>query len=287
MSLRVVTPGPSTLVQDAGRPGLAHLGVGPSGAFDRAALRQANRLLGNPEDAAVLETFGGLTLVAEGRHVVALAGSAGAVLVDGSPMSSGRAIVLREGSTLEVAAPAHGLRRTVAVAGGIAVPEVLGSRSRDTLAGLGPDPLVAGDQLPVGPAGRVPPHADVEPTPRSGDLEVRLVPGPRDDWFTPGALALLCRTGWRVSDRSDRIGVRLDGPPLERRRTDELPSEPVVRGSIQVTSSGLPVVLGPDHPVTGGYPVIAVLRDADVDLLAHVAPGRMVRFRRAGPARGA
>lgn len=287
MSLRVVAPGPLTLVQDAGRPGLAHLGVGPSGAFDRAALRQANRLLGNGEGAAALETFGGLSLVATDRQVVALSGSTGPASVDGTPIPSGRAVIVPDGSRLDVGAAVTGLRRTVAVAGGLTVDEVLGSRSRDTLAGLGPEPLAAGDVLPVGPGAHVPALPDVEPTPRLGDVEVGVVPGPRDDWFTAQALAVLLGTGWQVSDRSDRIGVRLDGPRLERARTGELASEPVVRGSIQVTSAGLPVVLGPDHPVTGGYPVIAVVREADVDLLANVRPGSFVRFGRSGPRMGA
>lgn len=281
MSLRVLEPGALSLVQDLGRRGLSDLGVGPSGAFDRRALREANALVGNRSDAAVVEALGaGLALVATAQHLVAVTGAAGPVTVDGSPVGSGRVLALRRGQVLRLGAPVLGLRWTVAAAGGLAVPPVLGSRSTDTLAALGPEPLAAGTELAVGgPAGQV----SLETYPAalaSGGVTVRVVLGPRDDWFRPAALERLLSTPWRVDPVSDRIGVRLDGPPLERARHGELESEPVVRGSIQVTSSGRPVVLGPDHPVTGGYPVIGVVLDPDTDLLAQVRPGDVVRFRR-------
>ncbi|MFO6451633.1 MULTISPECIES: biotin-dependent carboxyltransferase family protein [unclassified Aeromicrobium] len=281
MSLRVMEPGALSLVQDLRRPGLGDLGVGPSGAFDRRALREANHLVGNPADAAVVEALGGgLALVATTAHVVAVTGAAGPLAVDGVPVDSGRVLALRRGQVLRLGAPALGLRWTVAVAGGITVPPVLGSRSTDTLAALGPAPLSAGAELTVGvPAEGV----SLEAYPAvlaSGEVTVRVVLGPRDDWFTPAAVADLLSSPWRVDPVSDRIGVRLDGPALERARDGELESEPVLRGSIQVTTSGRPVVLGPDHPVTGGYPVIGVVADADTDLLAQVRPGDVVRFRR-------
>lgn len=280
MTFEVVEPGPLTLVQDAGRPGLSALGVGPSGAFDRRALRQSRELLGNDPLAAALETLGGLRLRARERHVVAVTGGMGRIEVDGQEVAHGRAVVVEAGSVLTVAPPSIGLRAYVGIAGGVRAPEVLGSRARDTLAALGPEPLAAGDVVEVGPAGRTAEIEDVPSLLTAGSVTVAAVPGPRDDWFAPTALARLFDTGWTVSGRSDRIGVRLDGPPLDRVRTDELASEPVIRGSIQVTSAGLPVVLGPDHPVTGGYPVIAVVADADTDRLAQARPGDVVRFTR-------
>lgn len=281
MSIRVVEPGALSLVQDLGRPGLGDLGVGPSGAFDRRALREANHLVGNTEGAAVVEALGGgLALVATAAHVVAVTGAAGPVTVDGAPVDSGRVLALRRGQVLRLGAPVLGLRWTVAVGGGITVPAVLSSRSTDTLAALGPSPLSAGAELAVGvPADAV----SLEAYPAAlaaGEVTVRVVLGPRDDWFTSAAVAALLSSPWRVDPVSDRIGVRLDGPPLARTRDGELESEPVLRGSIQVTTSGRPVVLGPDHPVTGGYPVIGVVVDADTDLLAQVRPGDVVRFRR-------
>lgn len=284
MSLRVIGAGPSSLVQDLGRPGLADLGVGPSGAFDRRALREANHLVGNPADCAVIEALGGgLALLATASHLVAVTGAAGPVGVDGRPVGSGRALALRRGDVLRLGAPAVGLRWTVAVAGGVAAEPVLGSRATDTLAGLGPAALAAGDELIVGrPNGPVSTETFAAYLP-SGEVSVRVVLGPRDDWFTPAAVATFLSTAWRVDPVSDRIGLRLEGPPLERAYTGELASEPVVRGSVQVTSSGRPVVLGPDHPVTGGYPVIGVVMDADTDLLAQARPGDVVRFGRHRP----
>ena len=262
MSLRVIALLGSVLVQDLGRPGRSEIGVSPSGAFDRRAARQANTLVHNPADAAVLEVLGALA-------------------IDGVPVSSMRTLHVPDGGVLTIGAPVVGLRRVVAVRGGVAAEPVLGSRSTDTLSGLGPPALAVGSSVPVGPGAAGPDLRQLDVgVPGVGDLTVQVVLGPRDDWFTAGAVAMLLRTGWVVSGRSDRIGLRLDGPALERAVPGELESEPVLRGSIQVTSAGLPVVLGPDHPATGGYPVIGVVVDADTDALAQAAPGRVVRFRR-------
>ena len=281
MSLLVVDPGHLTLVQDAGRPGLGVQGVGAAGAFDRAAMRQLHALLGDPPDAAVLEVLaGGLRLRAEADHRLAVTGGIGPVHVDGEHVEHGRAFVAHAGQEVVVGPVGLGLRAYVGVAGGVEVEPVLGSRSADTMSGLGPPRVAAGDVLEVG----MPAHpAEVEDVPAlltSGVTTVSAVPGPRDDWFTGDAVRAFFSTQWTVSARSDRIGVRLEGPSLDRRETDELPSEPCVRGSVQVVSAGTPVVLGPDHPVTGGYPVIAVVLDDHVDRLAQVRPGDIVRFTR-------
>lgn len=288
MSLVVVRPGPLTLLQDDGRPGLAAQGVGAAGAFDRRALHQARTLVGDQGTAtAALEVLGGgLALRATTDHVVAVTGAVGPVLVDGVPVEHGRAVRVRAGRRLEVAPFTHGLRGYLAVAGGIASAPTLGSRSADTLSRLGPAALAAGDELEVGRragADRDRPVPELAPVPSlltPGTTTVDVVLGPRDAWFTPGAVATFLGTGWTASPRSDRIGVRLEGPLLERVVDGELPSEACVRGSVQVTSAGLPVVLGPDHPVTGGYPVIGVVTGAGVDRLAQVRAGETVRFRR-------
>lgn len=283
MSLHVLDAGPLTLVQDDGRPGLAAQGVGPSGAFDRRALHQARALVGDDaRGTAVLEVLGGgLTLRADTAHVVAVTGAVGPIHVDAIPVDHGRPVTLRRGQALTVGGFDLGLRAYVAAAGGVDVPSTLGSRSTDVLARLGRPALADGDVLSVGTPRPVPDGQPVPSLLTPGTSTVSLVLGPRDDWFTPDALARLLRTGWTVSARSDRVGVRLDGPALDRAVAGELPSEPVVRGSVQVTSAGLPVVLGPDHPVTGGYPVIGVVTGEGVDRLAQVSPGETVRFRRA------
>jgi biotin-dependent carboxylase-like uncharacterized protein len=169
----------------------------------------------------------------------------------------------------------RGVRSYLAVRGGVTVPPVLGSRSTDTLSGIGPAPLRAGDRIPVGTSGGdVVGASAAEPAPRTV-LPVRL--GPRDDWFTPAARAALLAATWTVRPESDRVGVRLDGPVLARARPGELPSEPTLPGAVQVPPDGRPIVFGPDAPVTGGYPVIAVV--TDLDPAAQLRPGASVRFR--------
>ncbi len=281
MSLVVVDPGPLTLVQDAGRPGLGDQGVGASGAFDRAAMRQVHALLGDPVEAAVLEVLaGGLRLRAEAEHRLAVTGGIGPVHVDDERVEHGRAFVVHEGQEVAIGPIGLGLRAYVGVAGGVQVEPVLGSRSADTMSGLGPVKLAAGDVIEVGSPAHAAEVEDVPALLTSGTTVVQAIPGPRDDWFTDDAVRAFYSTEWTVSPRSDRIGVRLEGPALDRQVKDELPSEPCVRGSVQVVSAGMPVVLGPDHPVTGGYPVIAVVVDDHVDRLAQVRPGDVVRFSR-------
>ncbi|GAA3526357.1 biotin-dependent carboxyltransferase family protein [Aeromicrobium panaciterrae] len=282
MTLVVESPGLLSLVQDLGRPGLGHLGVSRSGAFDRTALRQVNALLGNHPGCAAIELLGGgLVLRAERSVNVAVTGGAGSITIDGDPAAYGRAVPLQSGQRLAVGASRSGLRSYVGVSGGLLIAEELGSRSTDTLAGLGPAALAVGDRLELGPPSPRPDLEDVPPLGRTGDLTLEVAIGPRDDWFTVAAVRLLLESSWHVDTSSDRVGVRLTGPALERSRTDELPSEPCVRGSIQVTAEGRPIVLGPDHPVTGGYPVIAVVLDRHTDQLAQAVPGRTVRFTRA------
>ncbi|MET0951739.1 MAG: biotin-dependent carboxyltransferase family protein [Aeromicrobium sp.] len=284
MTFLVEQPGLLTLLQDLGRPGLGHLGVSPSGAFDRRALRQVDALLGNPDGSAVLEVLGGgLVLVAEAPHTIAVTGGAAPVTVDGAPITYGRAAPVRAGQVVRVGAATTGLRTYVGAAGGFVPPTELGSASTDTLSGIGPAAVAAGDRLEVGRAFRLLELEDVPDLAIAGELTLDVVLGPRDDWFTPEAVRLLLDGPWQVGPASDRIGVRLAGPALARSRDDELPSEPCVRGSIQVAIDGRPIVLGPDHPVTGGYPVIAVVIDAHTDRLAQAGPGRVVRFRRTPP----
>jgi biotin-dependent carboxylase-like uncharacterized protein len=271
--IEVVEPGPLATVQDLGRTGWAALGVPRSGAFDRAAAALANRLVGNPDDAATLElTVGGLVLRAATATTVALAGAGCPGLDWGAP------VTLRAGAVVRLGAPRSGLRSYLAVRGGVAVPAVLGSRSTDLLSGLGPAPLQAGDRLAIGP----PPQAAPSGTPAAPPApvaELVALPGPRVDWFAPDTLARLARERWVVRGESDRVGVRLDGAPLPRRREGELPSEPTLPGAVQVPADGRPIVFGPDAPVTGGYPVLAVLTDTALDAAAQLRPGDVVRFR--------
>ncbi|MET9571420.1 biotin-dependent carboxyltransferase family protein [Streptomyces virginiae] len=276
-------PGALTTVQDRGRPGHAHLGVPRSGALDTAAYALANRLLGNPPDAAVLETtLDGVSLRAAARTVVAVTGAPCPVRISGRPVAWGAPVGLPAGAELEVGRAESGLRSYVAVRGGLAVPPVLGSRSTDLLSGLGPAVLTAGATLPVGPAGPDPvPGADAYGLPAApSELVLPLRLGPRADWFTEASLAGLWRAEFRVSAESNRIGLRTEaGTPLVRVRAGELPSEGMVLGAVQVPPDGLPVVFLADHPVTGGYPVVGVVApDPALDAAAQARPGTPVRF---------
>ncbi|QIX28414.1 biotin-dependent carboxyltransferase family protein [Nocardioides sp. JQ2195] len=285
-TLKVVAAGPLSTVQDRGRPGLAALGVGQSGAADRPSHRLANRLVGNDEDAAVIEvTFGGLELRAEGGVYVALTGAPCPMVVrapDEQPrtFAAYSAVWVPDGATLSLGVPSSGLRSYLAVRGGIAVPEVLQSRSTDMMAGIGPDPLAAGMRLPVGaPAGNLP-ETDLAPVcpPEAADIVLRVVDGPRADWFTEDALDALVGDSYKVTTDSNRVGMRLSGPELTRSRTDELSSEGMVCGALQVPPTGQPTLFLADHPVTGGYPVVAVVLSADIPKAAQARPGQRIRF---------
>ncbi|MEU0035635.1 biotin-dependent carboxyltransferase family protein [Streptomyces sp. NPDC006333] len=279
-ALSVVRAGVLTTVQDQGRPGHAHLGVPRSGALDAPAAALANRLVGNPVEAAVLETtLNGCALRPCSAVTVAVAGAPSPVTVDGRPAPWGAPVRVPAGALLDVGAARAGLRGYVAVSGGVAVDPVLGSRSTDLLSGLGPPPLTDGAVLPLGHPCGVPARVDVVPHPGPpAELVLRVTPGPRDDWFTASALRTLATAAYRVASASNRIGLRTEGPSLERAVSGELPSEGMVLGAVQVPPDGRPVVFLADHPTTGGYPVIAVVRTADLPAAAQAVAGTPVRF---------
>ena len=311
----VLRPGVLTLVQDAGRPGYRAVGVTESGAMDRGALGRANAAVGNPPGAAALEVLvGGLELRVQRPATVAIAGSAVSLEVheagERRTVLACTPVAVQPGQRLTLGHIGPGMRDYLAVRGGVFAvatpadgeqagsPEErereqergwLGSRATDTLSGIGPAPLTAGTQIGVGSEEALPePAATAEQSKepaRSAIPVLRVLAGPRDDWFEPAAFRALTETIWSVSPQSNRVGARLNGPALERRAslTDqaapvELPSEGMVRGAIQVPPGGEPVLFLADHPVTGGYPVIAVVIDEDLNLAGQLAPGDPVRF---------
>jgi biotin-dependent carboxylase-like uncharacterized protein len=282
--IEILDPGPLTTIQDLGRPGWAHIGVPRSGAADPRALRLANRLLANPEDAPALETtLVGPRLRVHADAVVALTGAPVDARAGGRPVPMNAPVYLRAGDVLEVGGATAGLRTYIAVRGGLAPDLTLGSASTDLLTGLGPPPLRSGVRLAVGPAPREFPAVDVAPIPApAAEPVLRLVFGPRADWFTDEARHRLTGSAYAVSDTSNRVGLRLDGPTLDRRRPGELKSEGMVAGALQVPPSGAPILLLADHPTTGGYPVIAVIRRDDLPAAGQLRPGQPVRFREAG-----
>ncbi len=287
-AITVIDPGMQTLVQDAGRAGHSAIGVSPSGAADRVALRRANRAVGNADGAAALETLNAALVVRADVDVsIALAGTDATAEIVGAgderrtPPSSQEAFTVRRGEVLRVGRATRGMRGVLAIRGGFAVPRVLGSASHDSLSGIGPAPLAAGDALAIDDprqADRAAHSPESDGRPIGDEVQLRFVPGPRSDWFDAKARAALASQSWRLSASSNRVGARFDGTPLRRARHDELPSEGTVRGSIQVPPNGLPVLFLADHPVTGGYPVIGTVIDADTDIAAQLRPGSHVRF---------
>lgn len=290
-SVEVLATGPLATVQDLGRPGLADLGISRSGAADRGALRLANRLVGNDESAAGLEiTLGGLVVRLAGAATVAFTGAR--CPLTGHPGGWYAALSCPAGSVLALGSPPAGLRSYLAVRGGLAEAPVLGSQASDTLSGLGPAALAPGRRLAIGTAatgqpGEHPGWPGAHPGDYRGqgpagsaDLPIRLAAGPRADWFELGRLF---DSSWQVRPDSNRIGTRLAGSSLRlrpgfERAAAQLPSEPTLPGAVQVPPDGQPIVLGPDAPVTGGYPVVAVLPGAELDRLAQLRPGAPVRF---------
>lgn len=278
-----------TTVQDLGRRGYERFGVPTAGAMDLFALRAANLLVGNPPEAAALEiTLGGLRLQTTDDCLIAVAGADLSLQVHGWVLPPWGAILARRGWTIEFGARKTGCRAVLAVAGGIAVPAVMGSRSTylpGRFGGLGGRPLRAGDALPLGTAapgiletaGRslnpliLPNYSDT-PT-------VRVVLGPQDDHFTDQGLATFLSGEYRVSSTSDRMGCRLEGPAIAHRGPAEIISDGVPLGAVQVPADGRPIVLLADRQTTGGYPKIAVVISADIPLLAQCVPGiSRVRF---------
>jgi biotin-dependent carboxylase-like uncharacterized protein len=279
-ALVVVRAGALTTVQDGGRPGHAHLGVPRSGALDAPAAALVNRLVGNTAASAVLETtLNGCAVRPRSAVTVAVGGAPCPVSVDGRPAAWGAPVRVPAGALLDVGAAVAGVRSYIAVSGGIAVEPVLGSRSTDLLSGLGPAPLADGVVLPLGQPIAVHARVDGAPQPRPpAELVLRVTLGPRDDWFTPQAVRVFTSRAYRVSSASNRIGLRTEGPALERSVPGELPSEGMVLGAVQVPPDGRPVVFLADHPTTGGYPVIGVVRTTDLASAAQAVPGTPARF---------
>ncbi|MFI9048649.1 biotin-dependent carboxyltransferase family protein [Streptomyces sp. NPDC053427] len=281
-ALSVVRAGALTTVQDLGRPGHAHLGVPRSGALDEPAHRLANRLVGNPESAATLETtLTGCAVRVRAATTVAVTGAPCPVTVDGRPAPWGAPVRVPAGAVLDAGPATHGLRGYLAFGGGIEADPVLGSRATDLLSGLGPAPLTEATVLPLGHPYAPPAAADA--IPHAGpatELLLPFLPGPRDTWFTDRGLHTLTTGRFLVSSASNRIGLRTEGTPLERARSGELPSEGMPLGALQVPPNGLPVLFLHDHPTTGGYPVVGVVPERFLASAAQAVPGTPVRFTR-------
>ncbi len=268
-ALRIVQVGFATTVQDQGRRGLAHLGVPAAGAVDQRTHDAMNRLVGNPPDAATIETMGALVVEALRPLVIATSADASRHTISA-------------GARIRVDAPADSVWAYLAVRGGIDVDRVLGSRSHDTLGGVGPAPLVAGSPVPIGPDPQSPLAADHAPLRRAAGAQVRIWDGPQHDWFIGGVRCLIGRP-WRISNELSRVGVRLAAGEFLRstRSRPQMASVGLTAGAVQITPAGEPIVMLANHPTTGGYPVIGVVDPDDLPDLVQAPPGSSVQFRRA------
>ena len=267
------------LVQDRGRPGLAPLGVPGSGAFDTAAAELAQRLVGNTAEQASLEITMGSAVLRTDRTVTAVvAGADVAITVGGVAVAVHEVFSWPAGGDLVLGVPRRGVRNYLAVRGGLAAHPVLGSASRDVFSELGPAPLAAGDEVALAGRPAAAPLLSHVPVADGPSGLLRVVLGPRADWFAAESVAALLEAAFTVTQASNRVGLRLSGPRLQRVRQGELASEPLQRGAIQVPPIGQPIVMGPDHPTTGGYPVIATVAADDWPRCAQLRPGDEVRF---------
>lgn len=278
--IEILATGSLTSVQDLGRAGYASWGIAAGGAADRASVRLANRLVGNSEGSAAFEVLlGGAAFLFRQPALIAVTGAPTPLLIGGAQGSCDGPQRVAAGAVVELLPPSQQLRSYLAVRGGLATQPMLGSRSVDEGSGLG-RPLRAGDVVPVGSAAVAAPQVDVAPRrawPR-GPLTLQAVRGPRDDWFTAASLTRFQSVPYTVDAASDRVGVRLSGPPLDRRFQRELLSEPTIRGAVEVPPDGMPIIFAADHPTTCGYPVIAVLEPDSADLAAQCRPGQSVTF---------
>ncbi|MCL2897424.1 5-oxoprolinase subunit PxpC [Brenneria tiliae] len=279
--LKIIRAGLHTSVQDTGRFGFRRLGISQSGALDIPALKLANLLVGNAENAAALEiTLGKFVATFTSPCWVALTGADCHADLDGKPLWTGWRFAVKAGQTLKMHLPRHGMRSYLAFSGGVDVPEALGSRSTDLKAGFGGFAgrlLADGDELSLGAAARLPIRETGVKQLLFGN-RVRALPGPEYQEYDENAREAFWRTPWHLSPQSNRMGYRLQGPELQRTAQREMPSHGLLPGVVQVPHSGRPIVLLADAQTTGGYPRIACVIEADLYHLAQIRLGEPVHF---------
>lgn len=285
--LRVIAAGPMVSVQDGGRPGWQRFGVPESGPMDRLAFARANAAAGNPPGAAGIEvSLGGLTLdCVEGAVSLALAGGGFVAEGPGGTLGSWAVVTLRRGERLTIRRGPWGSWCHLQPAGQLLAPVWLGSRATHAPSGLGGGMLRPGQEIVIEAARILPDRALPCPVTARPRGTVAVVLGPQDRFFPPAAIEALLDGPFRLTDSYDRMGVRLRGPTLAPEGALAIPSEPILRGSIQVAGDGVATVLLADHQTTGGYPKIATIVSAHLDGFAQLRPHDRVRFRAVTPER--
>lgn len=284
MTIRVLDPGPQTTVQDGGRTGQLRYGIPPSGPVDRPSFMLANRLVGNPDGAAALEfTLIGPRLRAEAPCSVAVTGADAPITLNDAPAPAWTTLALAAGDVLRVGAARAGVRGYIAVAGGIDVPPVLGSRStylRGRMGGVQGRALARDDRLSIGAAARPRPRTVPDSARPSwgGDVVLRVVLGPQADRFTDEGIATFLGSAYEILPQSDRMGARLQGPRIAHARGHDIISDGIALGGVQVPGDGQPIVMLVDRQSTGGYTKIATVCSFDVARVGQAKPGQRVRF---------
>jgi antagonist of KipI len=283
-SLQIIKPGLLTTVQDLGRFGHQESGVPVAGPMDAFSHRLANQLVGNDIDAATLEvTLIGPELIVDVDTTIAITGAHFEVTCDDRVVGMGASYAVKAGQRLRFGRVLQGARAYLAVAGGVQTPRVLGSRAThlvSRMGGLAGRALASGDRVPI-PVSAPPRPQRKSPgltLPTRGRALLRVMPGPQDHWFEPDAMRTIAGVSFRISPRSNRMGYRLQGPPLARVREGELISEPVGIGAIQVPAAGEPILLMADRQTAGGYPKIGHVIAADLPLAGQLAPGDFIEF---------
>lgn len=279
---KVLHPGALTTVQDRGRFGYQRFGVGTSGPMDEMAAAAANYLVGNGEDAALLEmTVAGARLEFLSAGQIALTGADMGAVLNGAPVERGRTLAVAAGDVLQMGLARNGCRAYLACGGGLAVPQVMGSRATNLKCGLGGvdgralrvgDELAVFEQLPVDERKWAQPVYGPE-------IVLRCVPGPQEDMFTEAGIKTFYETEYVVSPQCDRMGYRLEGAALESVAGTDIVSDGIALGAVQVTNAGLPIILMADRQTTGGYAKVATVLSEDLWMVAQAMPGTKVRFR--------
>jgi antagonist of KipI len=283
-TLHILKPGLLTTVQDLGRYGHQASGVPVAGPMDTFSHRLANQLAGNPVDAATLEiTLIGPDMIVEADTTMAIAGAQFEVTCEDRPIALGASFAVARGQRLKFGRIVQGARAYLAIAGGIQTPSVLGSRAThlvSRMGGLNGRALQSGDRVPIGdnPQPRPQRKSAGLTLPSKGRALLRVMPGPQADWFQSDALRAIASVSFRISPQSNRMGYRLQGPPLVRAREGELISEPLGIGAIQVPAAGEPILLMADRQTAGGYPKIGYVIAADLPIAGQLAPGDFIEF---------
>jgi antagonist of KipI len=286
-TIQVQAPGLLTTVQDLGRPGFGPIGVSPSGAADPISLRIGNRLVANKEGAAALEMMllGGTFVFPEGA-ILALTGSDFGAILDDVRVNLGASVEARPGQTLRLGPTSSGARCYLCVQGGIAVKSFLGSASTHILSGLGGfegRPLRKGDVLRIGRSSKRFRSRKIaaQVSERLYARKVlRVTPSTQADWFSESSLRAFYGGTYRVGEQSNRMGLRLDGPPISQRGASDMITEGVSLGAIQVPAGGSPIILFVEQQTTGGYPKIANVISADLHRVGQLRPRDELRFDR-------